>query len=260
MEKEFDVIIVGGGPAGLFAGYFIAKHSNLRVLILEKGTFPKKRKCPMSKDNGCKSCDPCNIMCGIGGAGLFSDGKLNFIPKLGKTDFTQFMDIDQANSLIEETEAVFTEFGMDGDVFPTDIDKAKHIRKEARKEGIELLIIKQKHLGTDHLPEYIENMMNYLVSKGVKILTKVDAQDLIIEGDKIKGIITSKGPFYARNVILAPGRIGADWLVSLAKKYNIGMIQRGIEVGVRVEVLNDIMDDVTDIIYDPTFFYPDQKV
>jgi uncharacterized FAD-dependent dehydrogenase len=72
-------------------------------------------------------------------------------------------------------------------------------------------------------------------------------------------VITSKGNFEADNVILAPGRIGADWLVKLAKKYKIEMVQRGIEVGVRVEVLNDIMDDLTSVIYDPTFFIQTKK-
>jgi len=254
MDKGFDVIIVGGGPAGLFAGYYITINSNLKVLILERGKAPKKRICPMSKDKKCRGCEPCNIMSGIGGAGLFSDGKLNFVPKLGKTDLTQFMDIKEANSLIEETEYIFSRFGMDGEVYPTDIEKAKNIRKEARKEGIELLIIKQKHLGTDRLPEYMNEMMNFLISKGVNILTQVEVYDIIVNNNNIVGVITSKGEFFANKVILAPGRIGADWLVSLAKKYDLGIIQRGIEVGVRVEVLNDIMEDITNIIYDPSFF------
>ena len=259
MDKEFDVIIVGGGPAGLFAGYYIATNSNLKVLILERGEPPKKRICPMLKDNKCRGCEPCNILSGIGGAGLFSDGKLNFIPKLGKTDLTQFMDPKDAKSLIDETESIFNRFGMDGESYPTDIEKAKNIRKEARKEGIELLIIKQKHLGTDRLPEYIDEMMNYLISKGVNILTKIEVYDIIVKNDHVIGVITSKGRFFAKNVIVAPGRIGSEWLVSLAKKYRIGMFQRGIEVGVRVEVLNDIMEDITSVIYDPTFFIQTKK-
>lgn len=259
MDKEFDVIIVGGGPAGLFAGYYIGTNSNLNVLILERGNVPKKRICPMLKDNKCRGCEPCNILSGIGGAGLFSDGKLNFIPKLGKTDLTQFMDPKDAEFLIDETESIFNRFGMDGESYPTDVEKAKNIRKESRKEGIELLIIKQKHLGTDRLPEYIDDMMKYLISKGVNILTKIEVYDIIVKNNHIMGVITSKGRFFAKNVIVAPGRIGSEWLVSLAKKYNLGMFQRGIEVGVRVEVLNDIMDDITSVIYDPTFFIQTKK-
>ena len=87
----YDVIIVGGGPAGLFAAYHLMEHASLKVLLIERGRPPQKRKCPISKVQKCAQCDPCNILSGIGGAGLYSDGKLNFIPKLGKTDLTQFM-------------------------------------------------------------------------------------------------------------------------------------------------------------------------
>ncbi len=152
IPDNFDVIIVGGGPAGLFAASFLADHSDLRLLLLEKGKAAGKRRCPMHGRDDCRKCKPCNILSGIGGAGLFSDGKLNFIPKLGKTDLTQFMPLSEATALIDETEALFSALGMDGPVYPTDMGKARTIRKEARKCGIELLLIRQKHLGSDHLP------------------------------------------------------------------------------------------------------------
>ncbi len=134
----FDVIIVGGGPAGLFGAYYLAEHSGLRVLVIDKGRAPRNRRCPI-KDKGCMHCRPCNILCGIGGAGLFSDGKLNFIHKLGKTDLTQFLPDAAASALIDETEAIFNRFGMDGPVYPTDLQMAHRIRLEARKRGIDLL-------------------------------------------------------------------------------------------------------------------------
>ena len=128
--RTFDVIIVGGGPAGLFAAHWLSEHSSLRVLLLEKGKPPLKRHCPIG-DHGCVHCRPCNILCGVGGAGLFSDGKLNFIHKLGKTDLTQFLGLAEACQLIDETEAIFNRYGMDGQVFPTDMAAARTIRKEA---------------------------------------------------------------------------------------------------------------------------------
>jgi len=257
--KKYDVIIVGGGPAGLFSAWYFSTHSNLRILLIERGKLPGKRKCPVSQKNQCVKCNPCNILCGIGGAGLFSDGKLNYIHKLGKTDLTQFLSTHHAMELIDETEAIFNQFGMDGPVYPTNMDAAKRIRKQAKKNGIDLLLIKQKHLGSDFLPQYISNMADAVQKNGVNIHTEEMVKNVLVENNRVQGVQTEKDTYYATNVILAPGRVGAEWVTQVAKKHGIGQTHRGIETGVRVEVHNDIMQDLCNIIYDPTFFIQTQK-
>jgi uncharacterized protein len=210
----------------------------------------------MPQPSFCKSaqCDPCNILSGIGGAGLYSDGKLNFIPRLGKTDLTQFMPLASAQALIDETEAVFTRFNMDGPVYPTDMDAARQIRKQAKRFGIDLMLIRQKHLGSDNLPGYIAAMADHIRSKGLAVKLGETVMDICQENGRVTGVVTDKATYDAPNVILAPGRVGANWMATVAQKHGINLSQRGIEVGVRVEVHNDIMDDLCDIIYDPTFF------
>lgn len=258
-QRHYDVIIVGGGPAGLFSAYYLCEHTDLRVLLLEKGKRPQKRSCPISRKGKCQKCSPCNILNGIGGAGLFSDGKLNYIHKLGKTDLTQFMSRTTACRLIDETEAIFNRFGMDGPVYPTDMREARRLRKEAKRFGIDLMIIKQKHMGTDCLPDRITAMAEYIQNAGVEIHTSEEVLDVVVENGAVRGVVTARDRYAAENVILAPGRVGANWVGGLAQKYHLGVTQRGIEVGVRVEVHNDIMKDLCDVIYDPTFFVQTQK-
>ncbi len=259
-RTSFDVIIVGGGPAGLFSAYYLSEHSNLRVLLIEKGKPSLKRTCPISgsEQGECIKCRPCNILSGIGGAGLFSDGKLNFIHKLGKTDLTQFMPVSKARALIEETEIIFNNYGMDGQVFPTDMDAAEAIRRRSRKFGVDLLLIRQKHLGSDRLPHHMTTMVESM-RKNILIHTSETAKDIVVEQDEVRGVVTDRATYTAPHVILAPGRVGAEWMGSIAKKYDMPLYQRGIEVGVRVEVHKEIMQDLCDIIYDPTFFIQTEK-
>ena len=258
-KNSFDVIIVGGGPAGLFAAYWLAEYSNLSVCLLERGERVGKRRCPVGKSGKCVNCKPCHILSGMGGAGLFSDGKLNFIHKLGKTDLTQFMSVDKARQLIVETESVFTRFGMDGPVFPTDMEKAKDIRRKAKRAGIDLLLIRQKHLGSDFLPGHIDGMCNWLEEKGVTLLTGLQVTGVLAKKGRVSGVKTLKGDFAAKAVIMAPGRVGADWAGEVARAFRFPVSQRGIEVGVRVEVHKDILSTLTRVIYDPTFFIQTSK-
>ena len=259
MSDAFDVIVVGGGPAGLFASYYLAEHSGLKVCLIERGQSVRKRGCPIAKTQKCMKCEPCHILSGMGGGGLFSDGKLNFIHKLGKTDLTQFLPRSQAEALIDETETIFNRFGMDGPVFPSDMDAARDIRKQAKKHGIDLLLIKQKHLGSDCLPDHIFAMCEHLAAKGVTIRTGEEVRTVTVENGSVRGVVTDKGVYVCKSVIVAPGRVGADWVGELARGFGLNMSQRGIEVGVRVETHNDVMRDITDVIYDPTFFVQTTK-
>ena len=258
LRTDFDVIIVGAGPAGLFASAWLGENTDLSVLVIERGQPAAKRDCP-ERRLGCIHCKPCNILSGIGGAGLFSDGKLNFIHKLGKTDLTQFMDESAARALIDETEAMFNRFGMDGPVYPTNMEQAQRVRAQARKCGIDLLLIRQKHLGSDKLPGLIADMTEYVKSRGVAFHTSEEVKDVLVENGALTGVLTNRAEYTARAVILAPGRVGAEWVGAQARELGLGLSQRGIEVGVRVEVPREVMQDLCEVIYDPTFFIRTSK-
>ena len=203
----------------------------------------------------CQNCNPCAILAGYGGAGTFSDGKLNFIPKLGKSDLFKYMSQSEANKLIDDTEKIFNKFKMDSDVYPSNMDDANKIKKEVAKTGARLLIIKQKHLGSDKLPGYIKDFTDYLENKGIDIYEMSNVLDVISNSENEHEIvIEKKDNIIANCVIIAPGRTGAKWVQELADKYNISYTSQSIEIGVRVEVRKEILEDITNVIYDPTIF------
>ena len=256
----YDVIIVGAGPAGLFAAYELIKgNKKLKILLLEKGKFAKKRNCPIAiSKKGCINCTPCQILSGYGGAGTFSDGKLNFIPKLGKSDLFKYMSESEAYSLIDDTEKIFNEFGMDAPVYPSNMDAALELEKEIAKTGARLLIIKNKHIGSDYLPDCIEKLTEYLRDNGVETLELCDVLDIkTIDTDNHVLVCNYKGKettYSCKKVIVAPGRTGAKWVGALADKYGIPYISQSIEIGVRVEFRKEIMEDISKILYEPTIF------
>ncbi len=251
----YDVIIIGAGPSGLFAAYELSKNKNLKILLLDQGRFAKNRLCPMNKKNvPCTNCQPCNILSGFGGAGTFSDGKLNFAPKIGKSDLMKYMHEEMALNLINETEDIFNHFGMDSKTYPTNLDEALAIKRKVAITGANLMLIKQKHLGSDKLPIYIQNITDELISKGVEVKENKTVLDIVsLAKDKHK-IITKNAEFLSKYVIVAPGRTGAKWVQELAERYQIPYTSKSIEIGVRVETRKEILEEITDIIYDPTIF------
>ena len=259
-KMKYDVIIIGAGPAGLFSAYeLITKNKKLKIALLDKGSSVEHRICPMNKKGvPCQNCNPCAILAGYGGAGTFSDGKLNFIPRLGKSDLTKYMSESDACKLIDETEEIFNKFKMDADVYPSNMNEAIEIRKKVAIAGSKLLLIKQKHLGSDHLPEYIQGICDYLEDKGVTLIERANVIDIKTESESKHLVTYEKGKksevIEGKNIIVAPGRTGAKWIQELADKYEIPYLSQSIEIGVRVEVRKDIMEDITNIIYDPTIF------
>ena len=203
----------------------------------------------MTKTKKCVNCKPCNILSGYGGAGTFSDGKLNFVPKLGKSDLCKYMNEEEAQNLIDECEEIFTKFNMDSKVYPTNMEEALKIKSKVALTGSKLLLMKQKHLGSDRLPKYIQNFTEYLKNKGVTLLENTKVLDV-----KNETVICENGEFIGKNIIIAPGRTGAKWVQELADKYQIPYMSKSIEIGVRVEVRKEILEKICNVIYDPTIF------
>ncbi|MFA5382552.1 MAG: NAD(P)/FAD-dependent oxidoreductase, partial [Candidatus Micrarchaeia archaeon] len=247
------VLIVGAGPAGLFAAYDLCENPNLEITIFDKGKKVKERICPKKATGYCSKCNPCAILHGVGGAGTFSDGKVNFHHEVGG-DLLQFESLEETEKLLEKIKKIFIHFGAKPEDYFEPDGKAEELSREAKKNGVRFLPLKQLHIGSDKLPNVIENMTEFLQSKGVIFRIEKDVENILVDTNGVCGIKIKDEEIFSDYVILAPGRSGTDWLKKIAEKQKIKIEFQSVDIGVRVEVPDEVMDDITKINYDPKFY------
>ncbi len=256
---EFDVVIVGAGPAGLFAAYELAFRSSgkLKVAIVERGFMPSQRKCPLLIKGDflekieCTKCVPCHIMQGVGGAGALSSGTINLRPDIGGDLHKIVGSWRKAEELIKYVDNVFVKFGAPKDrFFSASREEVVELERLAAKAGARFIPVPQRHIGTDNTPRVIENIAEYLVKNNVKLILGTEAKDLEVVGSKVS-LKTSKGHLKAKYAILAPGRSGAAWFAEVAKRRGIEVEPGPLDIGVRVEIPSFIAEPITKIVRDP---------
>lgn len=253
--RDCDVLIIGAGPAGLFAASELADH--LKVVVVDKGRDMDQRSCLALKNGTCRKCLPCNITGGLGGAGGLSDGKLNLKPDIGG-DLEEFVSREEAWAIIRKIDQFFLEHGAPDELYDPDEEALSPVLRESAASGIKFIPIIQRHMGSDKTPAIINSIKMELQDKGVKFLLETDVLDIIIADEGIKGAVlknNQKGKFKidCKYLLAAPGRVGAYWLSDQMKKLGIPIKHNPVDIGVRVELPQIIMDAVTRINWDPKF-------
>jgi hypothetical protein len=224
------VVIVGGGPAGLFAAHKLA--GKCKVTLIDKGKEIRERKCPKKQD--CVHCNPCQIDQGIGGAGLFSDGKLLYHTKTGN-NLSEIVGEQKNQELVDEVESIFASYGVA--TCPFDIRAHKELIARAESFGITYMPSKQAHVGSDKLPDILDRMVED-IKKNVMVVVGENAEGIDTASKKL---LTNKNEYDYDCLILSPGRAGAHWLKSLLDAYQIRYEYQPLDIGVRVEVPAGIM-------------------
>ena len=240
--SRYDVIIVGAGPAGIFTALELKeKAPHAKVLIIEAGKPVDQR--------GKRA-----VITGRGGAGAFSDGKLNLSPHIGGR-LLDYVPESELEKLIDYVHKTYIKFGA-GEFKPRlDPEKVAELEYKAIKAGMRLIPYEVHHMGTEVTREVAKNMYLYLKDRA-DILFNTRASELLVEGDRIVGVKTDKGDtFYADFVVVAPGRFGASRLVKEARRIGIKTVPNPVDVGVRVEIPRQIMRHLTDILYEPKLIY-----
>lgn len=249
MAKKYDVIIVGGGPAGIFAALELTRSSHPSVLLIEKGRDIEARQCP-ARDQGipCISCSPCHLVCGLGGAGAFSDGKLTLSPQVGGR-LVDYLGKSNSEALIKYVDDIYLKFGAADKLYGVG-DEVERLRRQASLAELRLIPVPLRHLGTEHCGLVLKAMRDDLAAC-VDFKLGVMASQIIVDNGKVRGIETESGDRFDCNyLILAPGREGADWLSKEANRLKLTMHRNPVDVGVRVEVPAAVMDDLSNVLYE----------
>jgi len=248
MTKKYDVIIVGGGPAGIFAALELAL-DDLKILLIEGGRDIDKRQCP-ARDTGqpCPPCSHCDLVCGLGGAGAFSDGKLTLTSQVGGR-LPSYLGEEQTEALINYVDEVYRKFGAPDKLYGTG-KKVDKLRSQADLAGLKLVAMPIRHLGTEHCRLVLKAMWEHL-SPHIESRLRTTVSSIIVERGRVKGVKTEAGEsFECDYLILAPGREGADWLAKEAERLKLTMHSNPVDVGVRVEVPAAVMAPLTDVLYE----------
>lgn len=254
--NNYDVIIVGAGPAGIFTALEMLKlGSDKKILIVEKGRAIENRSCPKSKTKKCISCKPyCHITTGFSGAGAFSDGKLSLSYEVGG-DLPMLIGEELAQETINYTDSIYLDFGADPHIEGVgNPEEVKEIRKRAIKAGLKLVDCPIRHLGTEKAQEIYYAIEQYLIKGGVDIRFGCECSDVIIKDGVCKGVILREGgkesEYFSEHTVIATGRRGADWLEDLCTKQGVEHLPGTVDIGVRVEIRNEIMETVNDVLYE----------
>lgn len=254
MSNKYDVIIIGAGPAGIFAARELSLHSSCKVLLLEKGKTVDKRSCPVSDGaDNCLNCKPCSIMSGWGGAGAFSDGKLTLTTEYGGW-LSEYIGKDNLSSLISYVDRIYLENGAPEKVYGSNNDEFEALRQRMARANLKLLQARIRHMGTDNTLKVLQNLKNDL-DKRITIKTGEPVEEILVENMQVTGVKTKQDSYYAPRVICAPGRDGAHWFTEQAQKLNIPLSNNQVDIGVRVELPAVTMQTFTDRIYEPKIVY-----
>ena len=254
---NYDVLIIGAGPGGIFSAYeLIKKNPKLKVGVFEAGHELNKRHCPIDGDKikSCISCKSCSIMSGFGGAGAFSDGKYNITNDFGGTLYS-YIGKAKALELMRYVDEINMAYGGEGTKLYT--TAGSKFKKQCIQNNLHLLDASVRHLGTDINYVVLENLYNYLKDK-VTFYFDTPVESLEVGNDGY--VVHSKeGALTCKYCIVSVGRSGSKWMESVCKDLAIPTKSNRVDIGVRVELPADVFSHLTDELYESKIVYRTEK-
>jgi uncharacterized protein len=240
----YDVVIIGAGPAGLFAALSLENLGVGKVLLVEQGPDLEERH----RDA------PGGLLCGWGGAGAFSDGKLILSPEVGGF-LGDLISLDDLNVLIQEVDNIYLSLGASPETYGGDPDTLELLNTKARHAGMIFIPTRLRHIGTENCQKILSRLRERLTGR-VEIRTHCRAQRLVVKEGAVTGVVLDNEEMVgARYVIAAPGRSGAAWIREEARRLAIPSVSSPVDIGVRVEVPAPVLAPLTSAAYEAKLIY-----
>ena len=250
---NYDVIIIGAGPGGIFAAYELTqKKPGLKIAVFEAGHALSKRRCPIDGDKvkSCINCKSCSIMSGFGGAGAFSDGKYNITNDFGGT-LHEYIGKKQALELMRYVDEINMRFGGEGTkLYSTSGTRFKTL---CIQHDLHLLDASVRHLGTDINYIVLENLYAYLKERVDFFFdTHVETIHLIDGGYAVQ---CKDAVYECEKCIVSVGRSGSKWMEKICRELDIPTKSNRVDIGVRVELPAAVFAHLTDELYESKIVY-----
>ena len=255
---NYDVIIIGAGPGGIFSAYELSKKApELKVLLLEAGKGLEDRKCPIDgkKVKSCINCKTCAIMRGFGGAGAFSDGKYNITNDFGGTLY-EHIGKETALELMEYVDGINLQNGGGGTKLYTTAGTS--FKKVCLENKLHLLDASVRHLGTDKNYQVLGNIYRALKDV-VDIRFNAHADTVKVNDDGSYTVVVGEEEFTSRKVIVSVGRSGSKWMEKVCRDLDIEVYSNRVDIGVRVELPAVIFSHLTSELYESKIVYRTEK-
>ena len=257
MSKQYDLIIIGAGPGGIFTAYeLLQKRSDMKIAVFETGSRLEERHCPIDgeKITSCVHCKTCAIMNGFGGAGAFSDGKYNITNDFGGTLY-EHIGKAKATELMEYVDAINMANGGEGSKLYSTSDT--RIRKLCMQNKLHLLDASVRHLGTYKNYVVLGNLYEQMKDKvDFYFHTPVEKLEKTADGFAAE---TKAGRFEAPRCVVSVGRSGSKWMESVCRDLGIKTLSNRVDLGLRVELPAEIFSDLTDELYESKIVYRTEK-